>query len=151
MVTRYIPHVSVFWHSDRAADTLTQASLTTGGLASGSVVVMSCVMLTLSVDVTHKEVKRDTAGRRPGERERATHTIHCQRHTLPHCQRLLSWPEERFLLLKQPTGINRLKTGRGQGAAGHSRRGQGGNSEGAKRHNLSQRRDTRLTQAEMEV
>ena len=35
---------------------------------------MSCVMLTLSVDVTHKEVKRDTAGRRPGERERESNT-----------------------------------------------------------------------------
>ena len=46
---------------------------------------------------------------------------------------------ERFPPLKQ------------RGAASDSRRGRDGDSEGAKRHNLSQRDETRLTQAAMEV
>ena len=66
---------------------LTHGSVSTGCVTSGSVVLMSCVVLAESgdapgVDVTHKEVKRDTAGRRPRESDttqstaKVTH-LHC--------------------------------------------------------------------------
>ena len=65
----------------------TWGSVSAGCVTSGSAVLMSCVVLAESgdapgVDVTHKEVKRDTAGRRPRESDttqstaKVTH-LHC--------------------------------------------------------------------------
>ncbi len=72
----------------------TDSSFTlTGCLASGSVVLMLCVMLTVSgeapgVDVTHKEVERDTAGRRPGERHTYKPLPETHTTTLPEVTQL---------------------------------------------------------------
>ena len=74
----------------------TQGSLSTGCLASDSVVLMLRVVLAESgeapgVDVTHKEVKRDTAGRRPGDRNTTQSTAkltHLHSYTPPEVTQL---------------------------------------------------------------
>lgn len=115
------------------------------------------------VGVTHKEVKRGAAGRRPGEEEEknTTHSsakvthLHSytqtdtHTHRLLHCQRWVSTEVPTIKASEWHQQPQAMAEGQGQPvAAGQARMGT---ARGAKSHNLSRRGDSRLAHAAMGV